>query len=188
MAYRKFSFSAPAIALLLSFVLAGCDGSKDPLEGKWTTTVDGETLILVFYGGQVGINAIGSGMVPYTFEKNAGTIGSGYIEVPFTLEGKTIKATILGRDFAFVKAATPSTPKALAGEWIADDGNGLKLVFISDQIIITNGDGESGFREYAFADNQGEFSGSPFIVDRKTLTIEPENESYKQVFTLSGKK
>jgi hypothetical protein len=191
MKHRKFSFSALAIALLFGFVLAGC-GNKDPLEGKWTTSVEGETVTLVFYGGQAGINiggnTIGSGMMPYTFEKNAGTIGSDYIEAPFTLDGKTIKVTVLGRDFAFARAATPATPKALAGEWIADDGDGLKMVFISDMVILTYEDGDAEFGWYTFADNQGEISGTPFIVNKKTLTIDPEDERYKKVFTLGGKK
>jgi hypothetical protein len=192
MKHRKFSFSVLVIALTFGFVLAGC-GSKDPLEGKWTASVEGETFTLIFYGGQVGVNlgrsVLGRDMLPYTFEKNAGTIGSGYIEAPFTLDGKTIKVTVLGRDFAFARAATPATPKALTGEWIADDGDGLKLVFISDLVIITSEDGDAEFGYYTFADNQGEIGGgTPFIVNRKTLTIEPEDEAYKQVFTLGGKK
>jgi hypothetical protein len=127
-------------------------------------------------------------MAPYTFEKNAGTIGTGYGEVSFTLDGGTIKTNILGMDFALTKDTKPATPKALAGEWIADDGDGIKLVFISDMVIVTDEDGGAEFGSYTFADNQGEFNNVPFIVNRKTLTVNPEYEEYKKVFTLGGKK
>ncbi|MDR0730786.1 MAG: hypothetical protein LBF63_03895 [Treponema sp.] len=185
MAHRNSLFSAMAMVLVCGFVLAGC-GSKDPLEGTWTMTVDGETVTLLFYGGQVGVEGFGDDMGPYTFEKNVGTIDTGLGEIPFTLNGKTIKMNIFGDEYTFTRDTNTSTPKALAGEWIADDG--YKLVFISNMVIVTDEDGDRQFGPYTFADNQGEINYAPFIVSGKTLTINPEYEDYKTVFTLGGKK
>jgi hypothetical protein len=172
------------IALAFGLVLWGC-GSKDPLEGKWTTTVEGETVTLIFYGGQVGLDALGDDMTSYTFEKNVGTVDTGYGEVSFTLDGKTIKTNILDMDFVFTKDTKTPTPKALAGEWIGDDG--FKVVFISDLVIGIKEDGDTEFASYTFADNQGEINDMSFIVNGKTLTINPEEE-YEQVLTRGGKK
>jgi hypothetical protein len=185
MKHRNFSFSALVMALTFGFVLAAC-GSKDPLEGKWTATVEGETVSLVFYGGQVGLDVLGNDMIPYIFEKNAGTIDTFFGAIPFTLDGKTIKMNVFETDLVFTKDTTP-TPKALAGEWIADNGEG-SLVFISDLIISSGEDGDAGLVSYTFADNQGEAEGVSFTVDGKTLTLAPEYEDYKMVFTLGGKK
>jgi hypothetical protein len=185
---KKIFFSVPAITLALGLVLAAC-GSKDPLEGKWTTTVDGDPVTVLFYGGQVGVDGLGSRMTPYTFEKNTGTITD--YGLSFTLSGKTVKITVLGRDLTVTRDTKPPTPKALAGEWIADDG---KLSFINDLYIVTNKNGDARFGSYTFADNQGEFDSLPgfgdvsFTVNGKTLTVAPESEEYKMVFTQGGKK
>jgi hypothetical protein len=170
--------------LTIMAVLAGC-GSKDPLEGKWTTTVDGTTVALVFYGGRVGLDGLGSKMIPYTFEKNVGRIDTGYGDVTFILDGKTIKTNILDTDFVFARDTKTPTAKALVGEWIADDG--IKLVFISDMVIASSENGDAEFVSYTFANNKGEITNTSFIVDRKTLTVDPEEE-YQKVFTLGGKK
>jgi hypothetical protein len=177
-----------ALLLVFGFVLAGC-GSKDPLEGTWTTVVEGETVTAVFYGGKIGLDALGNGMSPYVFEKNVGTIDTGYGDVIFNLSGKTIKINILGLEFSLTKDAKTTTPKALAGEWIADDGS--KLAFMGNLVISTDEDGDTEFGSYTFENNQGEFDDvffDTFIVSDKTLTVDPENDYYKKVFTLGGKK
>jgi hypothetical protein len=180
----NFFFSAPAITLAFGLVLAAC-GSKDPLEGKWTTTVDGDPVTVLFYGGQLGVDGLGSSMTPYTFEKNTGTITD--YGLSFTLSGKTVKITILGTDLTVTRDTKTPTPKALAGEWIADDG--IKLGFINDLYIVTDEDGEAEFGSYTFAGNQGEFDNSrSFMVNGKTLTVNPEREEYSMVFTRGGKK
>jgi hypothetical protein len=185
MKHRNFLLPALVIALAFGIFFAGC-GNKDPLEGKWTTTVDGDTITFIFYGGQVGLDGLGNDMTPYTFEKNVGTIDTGYGGITFTLDGKTIKTNILGMNFTLTRDTTTPTPKALAGEWIADAGD--RMVFISDLVIATDEDGDMEFGSYTFADNKGEVAYTPFIVDGKTLTLDPEYEDYKIVYTLGGKK